>query len=110
MMVTMAEPPDSTLRERVRTSIIASDHLDERDEGVMAVAGYIAGLIDDGMDPVKLTPLLLQALDALQLTPRARARGKGVSSAAGPVANPLDELRERRARRQRPATVDPASP
>lgn len=56
-----------------------------------------------------LGPKLLAALDALMLTPRARAKVKAVTTNARP-ASPLDELRSRRAARQRHATtVDPTA-
>jgi hypothetical protein len=55
-------------------------------------------------------PKLLAALDALALTPRARAAiTKGVTGDK-PAADPIDELRARRAARQHHApAVDPAS-
>jgi hypothetical protein len=48
----------------------------------------------------ELGPKLLVCLDALLLTPKARAAVKAVTN-AGPTASPLDELRARRAARQR---------
>jgi len=57
-----------------------------------------------------LGPKLLAALSALGLTPAARGDGKG-GTAGEPAANPLDELRARRAARtDRTATVDTAAP
>jgi hypothetical protein len=56
-------------------------------------------------------PKLLTALDALALTPRARAAiTKGVNGDK-PAADPIDELRARRAARQHHAeTVDATAP
>lgn len=64
-----------------------------------------------GGDVVKAGPLLLAALDALQLTPKARAAvQKGVKDAAN-RSNPLDELRARRgARGNNPPVVDSSAP
>lgn len=58
-----------------------------------------------------LGPKLLAALEALQLTPRARtAVMKGGNGGSAP-ASPLDELRARRAARaNRATTVDAAAP
>jgi hypothetical protein len=61
-----------------------------------------------GGDLTRLGPALLAALEALQLSPRAR---KAVTPIAGaPRTNPLDELARVRARKGRAAAVDPAAP
>lgn len=58
-----------------------------------------------------LGPKLLAALESLLMTPRSRAAvRRGVKDAAK-RANPLDQLMDRRAARERnPSPVDPASP
>ena len=71
---------------------------DARDGAARELAGVYARQLDE--DPellADLGPKLLAALEALGLTPRARAAAlKGGQSAA---RNPLDELRVRRAER-----------
>jgi hypothetical protein len=82
---------------------------DERDEGARTLALYYAASIDD--DPTQLDalgPKLLAALDALGMTPRARAAATKGATSVG--TNPLDQLRERRTRRDRAEAMDsPAS-
>lgn len=58
-----------------------------------------------------LGPKLLAAMDALLITPKARASvRRGVKDAAK-RANPLDQLMDRRAARERnPSPVDPSAP
>jgi hypothetical protein len=83
-----------------------------------SVAGSLAGLAEDPRDAAArdlailyaakidetpgalfdLGPKLLASLDALGLTPRSRSAG-GKTPDTGPVRNPLDELRDRRAAR-----------
>ena len=58
-----------------------------------------------------LGPKLLAALDALLLSPRARAAAqKGMKQSGKPGASRLDELRERRARKHGSPTGDAATP
>lgn len=59
-----------------------------------------------------LGPKLLAALDALILSPRARAAAKKAVSDAKPTGSPLDQLAERRAGRRAAPGVDagPAQP
>lgn len=78
-----------------------------RDGATVALVRYYAAAIDEGtrngltgaVDVLReLGPKLLAALEALQMSPRARAAlVKGDTS--GPAANPLDQLRARRAAR-----------
>lgn len=68
------------------------------DEGVRELALTYAKSIDEGGDLDKLGARLLAALDALGLTPRARAailKGANDERPDGHVS-PLDELRKRR--------------
>lgn len=57
-----------------------------------------------------LGPKLLAALDALLLSPRARAAAKKAVADAKPAANPLDQLAERRAGKSRAPAVDTGTP
>lgn len=58
-----------------------------------------------------LGPKLLAALDALLLSPRARAAAqKGMKQSGKPGASRLDELRERRARKHGAPAGDAAAP
>lgn len=71
--------------------------------------GY-AGELDAGADAARIGPALLSCLTALQLTPAARtAATKGVPVASDKPASRLDELRERRARKNRAANLDAAA-
>lgn len=88
-----------------------------RDAAVLALALEYAGRLDRehkcvdcgrGLDAdlARVGPALLAALEALQLSPRAR---KQVKVSDTPVTNPLDQLAERRAGKSRAAPVHPAS-
>lgn len=68
------------------------------DTAAADLALHYAEEIDTGTaELVKLGPALLACLESLGMTPRAR---KATKEAAGePPASPLDQLRERRARR-----------
>lgn len=65
--------------------------------------------IEDGGDLAKLGPPLLAAMEALHLTPRARAAAKKAVTIREPAASPLDELAGRRAGKGRAAPVDAAA-
>ena len=68
-----------------------------QDMPLASLALVYADDIDNGGDLTKLGPSLLSALEALQLSPRARALAKkGVTDAKQPPANAIDELRARR--------------
>lgn len=74
---------------------------------------YAAELDTPGADLVKVGPLLLACLTELGMTPKARAAvtGKG-GPTREPTGNPLDEIRQRRERRDREhnaATLDPTA-
>ena len=90
-----------------------------RDKAVLELAVQYAERLDRehkcadcgrGLDAdlAKIGPALLQALEALQLSPRARKAVK--THGAAPVTNPLDQLAERRAGKGRAAGVHPAPP
>lgn len=77
------------------------------DSGTAELALTYASQIDLGIVELdKAGPQLLAVLDALLMTPKARAAAmKGAKNERN--ASPLDELRARRAARQRdPSTVD----
>lgn len=79
-----------------------------RDQAVRDLALTYARALDNGGDLTKIGPALLAALEALQLSPRAR---KAVTPIAGqPKSNPLDELAAVRARKGRAAAVDAPAP
>jgi len=67
------------------------------DSAAVELALKYATELDSGGDLVKVGPLLLAALESLQLTPRSRAAKGGDD--AGATSNPLDELRARRGAR-----------
>lgn len=78
------------------------------DSAAVELALKYAVELDSGGDLVKVGPLLLAALESLQLTPRSRS-AKGGDDASG-ISNPLDELRARRSSRVNdPSTVDTAA-
>lgn len=92
---------------------IDSADVQDRDCAAVQLALAYAKAIDDGAAIEKVGPMLLSALDALLLTPRARkVVEKGMNSGAAP-ASPLDELRARRAKRSAgtngAATLDSAT-
>lgn len=72
-----------------------------QDKALAHLALAYAEAIDNMGDLPKLGPALLTALESLQLSPRARAIvKKGVTTnEQRPKVNPLDELRERRIRK-----------
>lgn len=96
------------LRKSVSTSVSAI--ADIRDQAAIDLALTYAERIDDDGDLAKLGPALLAVLDALLLSPRARAAAKKAVTTSEPTANPLDDLAGRRARRGRPADLDATAP
>jgi hypothetical protein len=85
------------LEKSVRTALNAVT--DERDAGAVQLAITYAQRIDAFEPMEKLGPALLQCLESLLMTPRARAAVvKGVADDAKPTS-PLDELRRRREHR-----------
>jgi hypothetical protein len=101
-----------TVEASVAAALTAKPPADS-DRAVADLALTYARQIDDEGDLVKLGPALLASLEALQMSPRARAivHGRGVSADGKPAApKPLDELRDRRAGKNRTASVDAAAP
>ncbi|WP_106537861.1 terminase small subunit [Haloactinopolyspora alba] len=97
------------LADAVRAAVAAID-TKATDTAAVELAIAYAAEIDEGGDLTKLGPALATALDALLLTPRARAAAVKGGSSDGGTGSVLDELRERRAGRQRDAeTVDGAA-
>lgn len=94
------------------STALAERELDPRDQAVAELALTYARGIDLGEDLAKVGPALLATLTALLLTPAARAAAlKGVKEDGQRPANPLDELRERRAARtNRAPAVDSPTP
>lgn len=79
------------------------------DRAAADLAASYARAIDEGAELQKFGPLLLAALEALLLTPRARAAAMKKGTDDEPTPNPLDELRERRARRNGTPAMDATS-
>lgn len=83
---------------------------EDRDRAAAELAFTYARQIDVGDDPAKLGPLLLATLESLLMTPRARAAAvRGGVPDGGDKRSPLDELRERRARKSNPPDLDTAT-
>jgi hypothetical protein len=80
------------------------------DRGAVQLALTYAAAVDAGEPVEKVGPPLLAVMEALGMTPRARAALVKGGSDAGPSTSPLDELRARRARRNGPADLDAAAP
>jgi hypothetical protein len=99
----------SSLADVVRAALQVEPPRPE-DAATAALAETYARQIDEDGDLTKLGPALLAALEALHLSPRARAAAqKGLKSGAGkPAAGKLDELRRRRERKN-PAAADHAT-
>lgn len=73
-------------------------------EPAAELAMTYARKIDAGGDLEKLGPQLLAVLESLLLTPKARAAAMRGEKNDSPAKSPLDELRARRAARQRGTT------
>lgn len=97
------------VEEAVRAAVAAVPQVDKRDQGAVELAYAYARALDTGSELEKVGPLLLACLEALRLTPRARAAAVKGGSDGRPGAGKLDELRERRARKSGTAAVDAAS-
>jgi hypothetical protein len=88
---------------------LAAQPVEARDAATAELAMTYARNIDDGGDLAKVGPALLAALDALLMSPRARAAAKKAVTSEKPAANPLDQLAAARARRGQPADRDAAT-
>lgn len=90
-----------TMHDAVQRALDA-EPCGERDKAVAALALLYADEIDACEEGAlkDVGPKLLQALEALQMSPRARAIAKKGAAADGPARqSKMDELRERRARK-----------
>lgn len=75
--------------------------VDDRDQGAAELALTYARDIDAGGELTKLGPALLACLDALHMTPRARAAVRKAAEVTGAQpASPLDELQQQRRKRR----------
>lgn len=108
-----------SLRESLHRGLNAAK-VAEQDQPLADLALTYADSLDDtkgecetcgrhGGDLSKLGPALLVALEALHMSPRARAAVKKAVTDDKPAANPLDQLSERRSRRGRTEDLDPAA-
>lgn len=117
----MVDPDTSTLAAAVRAALEAQPP-EPRDAAAAALAQKYADHLDQEHRPcegcectgdhTKTGPALLAALEALQMTPRARALAAKGRKTDAPAAGPsrLDQLRERRDRKQQAAAGDAAAP
>lgn len=106
----MAYRRAGSLEAAVRASLTAKPPA-AGDRAVAELALRIAQAIDsDGAD-ARLAAQLLAALEALQMSPRARAQAhRGEVKDVPPTANPLDQLAAARRRKSRAAPVDAGAP
>lgn len=89
----------SSLAESLQKSLETLELL-PRDDAAVRLATEYATQLDGGADAVKMGPAYLACLEALGMTPRARAAiaGRG-DPASGSGTSPLDQLRAKRAAR-----------
>jgi hypothetical protein len=97
------------LRESVERALAAAP-LERHDQSAADLALTYAGDIDAGGDLTKLGPALLTALEALHMSPRARAAAKKAVDNGDKPASRLDQLAARRSRKSRTADLDAAAP
>lgn len=91
ILVALTEALQQALDEAGHTAV---------DAATICLARVYAEAIDDEVgDLDKLGARLLDCLEALHLTPRARAKVTKGGDDGGQPTNPVDELRQRRARR-----------
>lgn len=99
-----------SVSDSVRAALAAAT-VDPRDQAAADLAlAYAADIDDREGDIAKLGPALLATLEALLMSPRARAAAKKAVTDAKPAANPLDQLAAARARRGRAADLDAGTP
>jgi hypothetical protein len=84
-------------------------HYDDEDEDAARHIDTIRIALAEHSVASDLGPKLLAALEALLLSPRARAAGVKGGTDGKPAASPLDELAARRAGISSPQTVDTAA-
>lgn len=107
-----AEQHDPGPMETATLRALAEARLGPVDLAAAGLALTVARDVDLGADLAKIGPVLLRVLDALQMTPKARAQAQRGGAPGEPAASrsPLDELRERRARKHSAADMDSAAP
>lgn len=93
-----------SLTDALDQALSEADHGNIDAAAVRLARTYAEQLDDATGDLAKIGPRLLDCLEALNLTPRARAKIMKGDANDGQPANPLDELRDRRKRRA--ATID----
>ena len=109
-MTTSENGDDGALTEVLRMAL-QDARVKPVDAAAASLAVAYARAIERGGDIGKLGVGYLRVLDALQMTPKARAVAqKGGPGDAPAAPSRLDELRARRARKRDTATVDPTAP
>lgn len=99
-----------TLHESVKAALEV-EPADPRDRAAADLALVYAAEIDAGGDLAKLGPALLATLEALQMSPRARALARTRGARGGATGkSQLDELRRRRDRKSGAADLDATAP
>lgn len=96
--------------EQVIDDALAVQPRSPEDKATAELALTYARSIDEGGDLTKLGPALLACLEALLMSPRARAAAKKVVSDDKPAASALDQLASARARKGRAADLDATAP
>ena len=102
----MAYRKAETLEARMHAALTAKPPAEsDKAIGDLALA-YARRIDEDGVD-YRLGPALLAALEALQMSPRARAQAhRGEVKDAPASGNPLDALAARRAGKSRAPNLD----
>lgn len=97
--------------EQVVRDALSAEPRGPQDAAVAELALTYAREVDGGDgDLAKLGPALLTALEALHMSPRARAAAKKAVTTGDKPKSRLDELRERRSRKSRATALDAAAP
>lgn len=97
------------LEEAVRDALAVKPPNGE-DAAIGELALLYARQIDEGGVAEKLGPALLAALEALQMSPRARATVQKGAGDVRPGDGALDQLAQRRARKSDPPALDATAP
>lgn len=92
-------------------AVLNAEPLEQRDRTIGHLAMTYARAIDAGeADLSKMGPQLQSALESLLMSPRARAAAmKGAKQNVSPGTSRLDELHERRSRKNGAAPLDAAT-
>ncbi len=91
------------------TQSLAGITVADQDKVMVELAHRYARALDADGDPIKLGPLLQSCLETLLMSPRARATVLKGGARDNRAVNKLDELRERRARRNGAEDLDSAT-